>query len=145
MKTHHLLLFCLLILLTGCSAKEAPDTTPTFHVGTPTNRSSINSWEIGTQAGRGPTGATFNGRPLLKPIPSEMGYEPNDPVALQVYSALSADHDLDTRYVSPKAKNGVVILIGTVDTLAQKAQIEKITRSIPGVKKVKSELTVAHG
>lgn len=132
----------LLLALAGCSARDPVTQTPVYHVGTPTNRSSVNSWELNgaplyTQPG------VYHGKPVhLTPIPSQRGFEPNDPVAQAVLNALNGDSALSTQYLSASAKNGVVILIGSVTSPAQKAQAERIARQVPGVRALQSRIVV---
>jgi len=131
-----------LLMPASCSRRDPPTTTPVFHVGTPTNRSSTNSWEIGhepiyTQPG------VISGKPVIvKPIPSQAGMEPDDPLALAVYRALTADGSIPTRYLETSAHGGAVRLVGTVADAAQKRRAESIARAVPGVRSLQSEITV---
>lgn len=131
-----------LLLLTGCSRRDPPTNTPVYHFGVQTNRSSTNSWEIGHEPFYTQPGVN-GGKPVsLKPIPSEARMEPDAPLALAVYQALAADGSIPTRYLETSAHGGVVQIVGTVPTLAQKRRAEAIARAVRGVKRIQSELTV---
>ena len=132
----------LLLLLGGCSRSDPPKDTPVFHTGTPTNRSSTNSWEIGHEPFYTQPGVN-GGRPVtLTPIPSQARMEPDDPLALAVFRAIAADGSVPTRYLEISAHNGVVQIVGTVGSAAQKRRAETLARAVPGVLRVQSELTV---
>ena len=131
-----------LLAVPGCSAKDPLTATPSYHVGVKTNSSSVNSWELNKEPLYTQPGVN-NGRPVtLKAIPSQRGFEPNDPLAEDVYAALQADESLPTRYLSASAKDGVVILTGTLPSAALKAKAETVARGVPGVCRVRSRLVV---
>ena len=131
-----------LLLLGGCSRSDPPTLTPVFHVGTPTNRSSTNSWEIGHEPFYTQPGVN-GGRPItLKPSPSQARMEPDDPLALAVFRAIAADGSIPTCYLETSAHNGVVQIVGTVADPSQKRRAEALARVVPGVRRVQSELTV---
>jgi len=142
MRSQMLGLLTLVTAITGCSARDPVTQTPVYHVGTPTNRSSVNSWElngapINTQPG------VYRGKPVhLTPIASQRGFEPNDPLALAVLNALSEDGAVSTQYLSASAKDGIVILIGSVTNTVQKARVEQIAHRVPGVKELRSKVIV---
>lgn len=123
----------LCLLLAGCSAKDPDTKTPVYHIGTPTNRSSTNSWELNGEPANTQPGL-YHGKPApLRPIASQRGFELNDPVARAARAALAADGQIPTDYLSVRAKNGSVILAGSVATPAQKTRAETIARTVPGV------------
>jgi hypothetical protein len=142
MKTRGFIVFIVTFALTGCSARDKPTDTPVYHVGTPTNRSSTNSDEANHEPFYTQPGVNAGKPVTLKPIPSQRGFEPSDPLAEQVYAALSADDPISARYLTTGAKDGVVLLTGTVQTPAQAAQAEKVARSVPGVKQLRSHIRV---
>ena len=144
MRKHSGVMLALILLSSGgCSRRDPETTTPVFHVGTPTNRSSTNSWEIGHEPFYTQPGVN-GGRPVtVRPIPSQAGMEPDDPLALAVFQAIAADGGIPTRYLEASAHHGVVQLVGTVADAAQKRRAEAIARAVPGVKQVRSELSVA--
>ena len=139
-------LFLLGCLLAGCSAKDPVTQTPVYHTGTPTNRSSTNSWELNSEPANTQPGR-YHGKPApLRPIPSQRGFELNDPVARAVLAALSAAGQLPTEYLSVRAKHGAVILAGSVATAAQKSRAEAVARAVPGVTSLDStRLLVSQG
>ena len=131
----------LLALLAGCSARDPVTQTPVYHAGTPTNRSSVDSWELSQAAP--PQQRVYGGKPAkLTPIASQRGFEPDDPAATAVLNALDADSQVSTQYLSARAKNGIVILAGSVATAAQKTRALQIARAVPGVKYVADQVQV---
>ena len=129
-------------LLTGCSARDPVTQTPVYHIGTPTNRSSVNSWELNSEPVNTQPGL-YHGKPVdLKPIASQRGFEPDDPIAQAVLNALAQDRRVSTQYLSARAKNGVVILTGSVTTAGQKAHVEQIARAVPGVTHLESRIQI---
>ena len=128
--------------LTGCSARDPVTVTPVYHVGTPTNRSSVNSWELNTAPLNTQPGI-YGGKPVqLKAIASQRGFEPDDPVALAVLRALNTDGQVQTQYLSASGKSGMVILIGSVPNAAQKARAGQLARAVPGVKRLEDRVMV---
>lgn len=129
-------------LLAGCSAQDPVTQTPVYHVGTPTNRSSVNSWELDTAPMNTQPGV-YRGKPApLKAIASQRGFEPDDPSALAVLRALSADGQVPTQYLSASGKGGTVILIGSVPSAAQKARAALVARAVPGVTRLDDRVKV---
>ena len=132
------------LALAGCSAQDPPTQTPVYHIGTPTNRSSVNSWELGQSPSYSQPGV-YGGRPVhLTPIASQRGFEPDDPVALAVLAALNQDGAVSTQYLTATAHNGVVLLVGSVVSPAQKERIDQIARAVPGVKELRNKIAVLH-
>ena len=130
------------LLLAGCSAKDPVTQTPVYHIGTPTNRSSVNSWELNTEPINTQPGA-YHGKPVaLRPIASQRGFEPDDPIAQAVLTTLTNTGQVPTQYLSTRGKGGVVILIGSVSNAQQKALAEQIARAVPGVKRLDSRVAV---
>ena len=141
MSLRRLLIISLLALLTGCSARDPVTQTPVYHVGTPTNRSSVDSWELSQAVN--PQQRVYGGKPAkLTPIASQRSFEPDDPAAVAVLNALDADGSVSTQYLSARAKNGVVILAGSVNTAAQKTRAVQIARAVPGIKYVADQMQV---
>jgi hypothetical protein len=130
------------LLLVGCSAKDPVTQTPVYHIGTPTNRSSVNSWELNTEPVNTQPGL-YHGKPApLKVIRSQRGFEPDDPIALAVLAALTADGQVSTQYLSARGKGGAVILTGSVSSGLQKARAEQLARAVVGVKRLDSRVAV---
>lgn len=129
-------------LVAGCSARDPVTQTPVYHIGTPTNRSSVNSWELNTAPINTQPGVYSGRRVHLKAIPSQRGFEPDDPTAQAVLTALNADGQVPTQYLAASGKGGVVILIGSVSNDLQKARAEGIARAVPGVKRLESKVAV---
>ena len=142
MFSRRLPIICLLLpALAGCSARDPVTQTPVYHAGTPTNRSSVDSWELSQPIH--PEKLVPSGRrsgPL--PIASQRGFEPDDPAAVAVLNALDADGQVSTQYLSARAKNGVVILAGSVLSATQKSRAARIARAVPGVTFVSDEVQV---
>lgn len=142
MLAQRLILILLLASLTGCSARDPVIQTPVYHVGTPTNRSSVNSWELNSEPANTQPGL-YHGKPAhLKPIASQRGFEPDDPVAVAVLNALTDNGGVSTQYLSARAKNGVVILTGSVTTANQKVRAGRIARAVPGVRRLDDQVVV---
>lgn len=57
-------------------------------------------------------------------------------------AALKAHQNLDGQSISYKAKNGTLVLSGSVKTPAQKSQAGKLAKTIPNVKQVVNEIEV---
>lgn len=128
--------------LIGCSARDPVTQTPVYHSGTPTNRSSVNSWELNTAPLNTQPGV-YGGRSVpLKAIASQRGFEPDDPTARAVLRALNEDGQVPTQYLAASGKGGVVILIGSVSGPAQKARAALIARAVPGVKRLDDRVLV---
>ncbi len=129
-------------VLGGCSAKDPVDKTPYYHVGTPTNRGSVNSWELSVGSVPVQPADSRGAHVPIAVIASQRGFEPNDPLAQSVYSALGRGH-VDTRYIMVGAKDGVVMISGSAVNQQQVADAMRVASHVEGVKKVRCELTVA--
>jgi hyperosmotically inducible protein len=57
-------------------------------------------------------------------------------------AALKSNRTLDAQSISCKAKNGTLVLSGSVKTAAQKSEAMKLAKNIPNVKEVVNELEV---
>ena len=57
-------------------------------------------------------------------------------------AALKAHQNLDAQSISYKAKNGTLVLSGSVKTAAQKSEASKLAKNIPNVKEVVNEIEV---
>lgn len=57
-------------------------------------------------------------------------------------AALKAHQNLDAQSISYKAKNGTLVLSGSVKTRAQKNEAAKLAKTIPNVKEVVNEIEV---
>lgn len=57
-------------------------------------------------------------------------------------AALKAHKNLDDQSISSDAKNGTIVLKGSVKTAAQKAEAAKLAKSVPNVKEVVNEIAV---
>lgn len=57
-------------------------------------------------------------------------------------AALKAHQNLDAQSISYKAKNGTLVLSGSVKTAAQKSAAAKLAKTIPNVKEVVNEIEV---
>jgi hypothetical protein len=130
------------VCLTGCSSQDPVTRTPYYHVGTPTNRSSVNSWELNrepyyTQPG---VNAGTQVAPAARTA-SERGFEPYDPLAERVYSAMGTA-GVHVKYISAAAKDGTVVLMGSADNHAQLVKALDVAGHVPGVKQVRNQLTV---
>ena len=57
-------------------------------------------------------------------------------------AALKAHQDLDGQSISYKAKNGTLVLSGSVKTPAQKSEAARLAKTIPNVKQVVNQIEV---
>ena len=127
----------LFILLAGCSSKDPPTVTPSYHSGPQTGSSaSINSWEVGQNAPPAPKHYQFPAEA------SQRGFEPYDALAEKVYIALQADNFVPLKYVTISAKGSDIHISGTVETQAQTVRAIQIARGVAGVRAVQSHLQV---
>ena len=132
-----------IVLAAGCSSQDPVTRTPDFHDGTPTNRSSVQSWQPNREpfyTQPGVNGGTLVSAPVA--TASQRGFEPYDPLAERVYAALGSA-GVHTKYISSAAKNGTVILMGSVDNHADLVKALDTAAKVPGVKLVRNQLTVA--
>lgn len=60
-------------------------------------------------------------------------------------AAIKAHKNLDEQSISCSAKNGTLVLKGSVKTAAQKAEAEKLAKKVPNVQQVVNELEVKTG
>jgi hypothetical protein len=135
----------LLVTLTGCSAKDPPNYTPVYKYGVQDNRSTTYSYQINGEPRYTQPGVNAGKPVTLKPIPSQRGFEPYDHVAEQVYMAFNADGALPARYLTASAKDGIVILSGTVPTANDRTRAEQIARGVAGVKEIRDKIVVNKG
>ena len=143
MRRQRWLIFGWALITAGCSPKDPPTDTPVYHLGVKSNSSTVNSWEPNREPIYTQPGVSHGKSVTLKPIASQRGFEPNDPLAEQVYAALQADQSLPARYLSASAKDGIVILTGTVPGQSLKLRVEETARRVPGVRELRSHLTIA--
>ena len=131
------------VLMGGCSSQDPVTRTPYYHVGTPTNRSSVQSWELNREPFYTQPGVNA-GTQVAAPVQrgSQRGFEPYDPLAEQVYAAIGQS-GVHAKYISATAKNGTVVLIGSVDTHAELLKAVDVAGHVPGVKLVRNQMTVA--
>jgi hypothetical protein len=126
----------------GCSRHDDAPVTPVLRAATPTYQSTVRSTELYTAPYYTQPGIR-NGAPVtLPPSPVYRNFEPNDPLSQSVYAALAADGHVPTHYLTSRARDGVVILEGTVGTAAQKQRAESVARAVPGVRELRSALKV---
>lgn len=60
-------------------------------------------------------------------------------------ASLKANKNLDDQSIDYSAKNGTLMLKGTVKTAAQKAEAGKLAKEVPNVQQVVNEIEVKHG
>ena len=126
----------------GCSARDPVTQTPVYHNGTPTNRSSVDSWELNSAPANTQPGVYHGKAVHLTPIASQRGFEPDDPLAVAVMNTLTQDGGISTQYLSARAENGVVILSGSVTAAAQKVRADQVARAVLGVKRLEDRVVV---
>ena len=132
-----------MVSLAGCSSQDPVTRTPYYHVGTPTNRSSVNSYDPNNEPFYTQPGVN-SGVQVPPPAkrPSERGYEPYDPLAESAYAAIGKA-GVHTKYISATAKGSTVVLTGSVDNSVDMAKAVNAAGKVHGVKLVRNELTIA--
>jgi hyperosmotically inducible protein len=91
-------------------------------------------YTIANQVGVRPVGAESQAKAVDSSLDS--GIEDN------YKAAIKAHKNLDAQNVSYSAKNGTLVLTGSVKTSAQKAEATKLAKSVPNVKEVVNEIQV---
>jgi hyperosmotically inducible periplasmic protein len=91
-------------------------------------------YTISNQLGVRPVGAESQAKAVDSSL--DNGIEDN------YKAALKAHKNLDAQSVSYSAKNGTLVLTGSVKTPAQKAEANKLAKSVPNVKEVVNEIQV---
>jgi hyperosmotically inducible protein len=66
----------------------------------------------------------------------------DDAIEKNYKAALKAHQNLDDQGISYDAKNGTLVLKGSVKTGAQKSEAQKLAKAIPNVKEVVNEIDV---
>jgi len=130
------------LAVAGCSARQEPPVTPTMQAATPTNRGTVNSWELTIGKIHTEPGLASARIPLIPDSVVQQGYEPSDPLAVAVYNEL-VHQKLETQFVVAAAKQGTVMLEGVVGDDAQKTRIGQAAKGVAGVKKVVNDLKVS--
>ncbi|HZR57858.1 MAG TPA: BON domain-containing protein [Terriglobales bacterium] len=91
-------------------------------------------YTISNQVGVRPVGAESQAKSVDSSLDS--GIEDN------YKAAIKAHKNLDAQSVSYSAKNGTLVLKGSVKTAAQKAEASKLAKAVPNVKEVVNEIEV---
>ncbi len=145
MKTVSILsLFGALVLLAaGCSAHNDSPLTPSIVGTTPTYRSTARSTDLNIGPMFSQPGVNSGPPAPLPVIASQDRWDPNDPVATSVYTALSTKPELQARFLRVYAHKGLIWLQGTVVSKEAAHEAVKIARSIKGVTSVKNDLHVS--
>jgi len=130
------------LALSGCSARDPVTETPVYHVGTPTNRSTTYSWVPHNEPFYVQPGLN-SGKPLppMKSVPSELRFEPYDPLATAAYNTIKGT-GIDITYITTTARDGVVIVSGAVASPADKVRALSAARTVTGVRQVIDQLKV---
>jgi hyperosmotically inducible periplasmic protein len=66
----------------------------------------------------------------------------DDGIESNFKASLKAHKDLDKQHISYDAKNGTLVLKGTVKSPSQKAEAQKLAKAVPNVKEVVNEIEV---
>ena len=66
----------------------------------------------------------------------------DDGIESNFKASLKAHKDLDNQHISFDAKNGTLVLTGSVKSPAQKAEAQKLAKAVPNVKEVVNEIEV---
>jgi hyperosmotically inducible periplasmic protein len=91
-------------------------------------------YAISNQIGVRPPGAESQAKAVASSLDS--GIEDN------YKAALKAHKNLDNQSISYSAKNGTLVLKGSVKTRAQRNEAKKLARAVPNVKQVVNEIEV---
>ena len=91
-------------------------------------------YAISNQIGVRPPGAESQAKAVASSLDS--GIEDN------YKAALKAHKNLDDQSISYSAKNGTLVLKGSVKTQAQKNEANKLARAVPNVKEVVNKIEV---
>jgi hypothetical protein len=83
------------------------------------------------------------GTPASLPvIPSQDRWDPNDPVATQVYTALTTTDNVHPEFLRVYARKGIIWLQGSVRTRAECDRAAQLARGTHGVTTVRNDLRV---
>ena len=132
-----------LLALAGCSAHNDSPLTPSIVGTTPTYRSTVRSTDVPFGAYYSQPGVNSGPPAPLPVIASQDRWDPNDPVATQVYTTLSGSDAVHLQFLRVYAHNGVIWLQGSVATKDEAVLAAQIARTVRGVATVKNDLRVA--
>jgi hypothetical protein len=128
--------------LAGCSHHDEYPETPVIYDTTPTYRSTVRSTDIHVEPYYTQPGVNSGPPARLPRIPSQDRWDPNDPLATEVYNALASDQGVRPQFLRVYAHNGEIWLQGAVSTPDQAIRAGRITKSIAGVRAVRNDLHV---
>ncbi|TDN57795.1 BON domain-containing protein [Paraburkholderia sp. BL10I2N1] len=100
---------------------------------------SINAWCQASEASGGQTGAAAT---AASGGTTQTARQANRALRKQIYAAIAQHREINAGNISVVAKSGAVTLNGTVRDSAQIDAVAEITKGVPGVTSVKSNLTV---
>ncbi len=133
----------LLVLASGCSVHNNSPLTPAIVGTTPTYRSTAKSTDLNIGPMFSQPGVNSGPPAPLPVIASQDRWDPNDPVATSVYTALSTDSSLQAHYLRVYAHKGLIWIQGKVPTKQDAERASEIAKSIKGVNSVRNDLKVA--
>lgn len=137
-----IIILLFLLSLCGCSRRDPITSTPIYHTGTPTNRSSVQSWELNKEPLYTQPGVNSGSIvPTPSDIQEQQKYTSYNSLAHQVYAAIS-DKGFDMRYITVTANNGSVIIIGTVDNKETENKMITIAKGVLGVRNMITKINV---
>jgi len=149
------LILCGMFVLTGCNKDKFPDEKDAVNNAmTANNLGAVNvsqDREKGVMTLKGDLESTDKkeqAQTVAKQaapdytIANEIGVRPPDNGQDNYKAALKAHQNLDAQSISYKAKNGTLVLSGSVKTAAQKSEAGKLAKNIPNVKEVVNEIEV---
>lgn len=93
----------------------------------------------------GPAGFAVQAAEPSAPPPAQAGpsSSPDEQITANVRAALRADPDLSAVPIDVSTRSGVVVLQGTVPSVDSAEAAIRLVASVPGVKDIRNELTVA--
>ena len=127
-------------LSAGCTAHNDSPKTPMIVGTTPTYRSTARSTDLFVGPYYTQPGVNAGTPVSLPVIPSQDRWDPNDPVATQVYTALTSANSIELKFLRVYAHKGTIWLQGSVHSKDQAERAAKIAKSITGVVTVINDL-----
>lgn len=130
-------------VVAGCSHRDDPPLTPVMYDTTPTYRSTVRSTDAHVEPLYTQPGVNSGPQVSLPRIASEDRWDPNDPLATEVYNELSNQKDVEPKFLRVSAHDGAIWVQGVVSTASQARRAVAVTKAIRGVRSVRSDLRVS--
>jgi hypothetical protein len=131
------------LMVAGCSQHNDYPLTPVMYDTTPTYRSTVRSTDLHVEPFYTQPGVNSGPPAPLPEIPSQDRWDPNDPLATEVYNALTNDQGAQPKYLRVYAHKGQIWLQGTVLSHDQAVRAAMIAKNFTGVRTVRNDLHVS--